>query len=428
MPTKLRELQERLWSKQDVFKRIMEQSRLSDGSYDFTKADSFEHLDSQKACIEQLESMEKEMDDIAAEVRTLEGIQAQEARLKEKLEHRRMITEPMVHPVGNGNGQYATNGMLPAVKTLSDYVRETYPRDIQATSGIVFDREYKALELKALMYTGSGFLPETSRIPRIQEQAFRPIQVVDLFPVGTTDQPQIQYMLEQGSVSGAREELEAGVAGSGAWQESTLIYTEQTVTIRKIATWLPVSDEQLADVSQMAGLIDARLRFFAMQRLDNQIINGDGTAPNMRGILNTAGVLTQARGADPIPDAIYKAMVQVRVTGRATPTAVLINPTNFQDVRLLRTADGMYIWGHPSVPGPMTMWGVPVVEADVISAGTALVGDFAAMSQLWTRQGVQVESGFINDDFVKGRQAIRVTVRAVIVVYRPAAFAKITGL
>src|SRR5262245_25184186 len=159
-----------------------------------------------------------------------------------------------------------------------------------------------------------------------------------------------------------------------------------------------------------------------MQRLDSQLINGNGTAPNMAGILNTAGIQTQAKGTDPIPDAIYKAMVKVRVTGRATPTAVIIHPTNWQDVRLLRTADGLYIWGHPSESGIMRIFGVPVVEADVIALGTALVGDFANMSTLWTRQGVAVETGFINDDFVRGRQAIRVTLRAVLTVWRPQAF------
>src|SRR5262245_34648917 len=85
---------------------------------------------------------------------------------------------------------------------------------------------------------------------------------------------------------------------SGTWPDSALAYTERTVTVRKIATWLPVTDEQVQDVSQIAGIIDARLRFFAMQRLDSQIINGNGVSPNMAGLLNTSGTLTQAKGAD----------------------------------------------------------------------------------------------------------------------------------
>lgn len=194
MPTKLREAQEKLWAKQDSFKRILEQSRLSDGSYDFTKADAFEHLDSQKQCIEQMEVMEKEMDEAANEVKTLEGMQAMEKRFQAKLEARREIetATPMIHSNGHSGNGSSPNGLVQ--KSLSDYVREAYPRDVKAGTGLVLDREFRGIDLKALMLTTTGFLPETTRIPRVQEFAHRPIQITDLFPVGQTDQPQIQWM------------------------------------------------------------------------------------------------------------------------------------------------------------------------------------------------------------------------------------------
>ena len=39
-----------------------------------------------------------------------------------------------------------------------------------------------------------------------------------------------------------------------------------------------------------------------------------------------------------------------------------------------------------------------------------------------------VEVGFINDDFIKGKKAIRADIRAAFVVYRPAAFCTVTGI
>jgi HK97 family phage major capsid protein len=148
----------------------------------------------------------------------------------------------------------------------------------------------------------------------------------------------------------------------------------------------------------------------------------------MVGIVNTANVLTQAKGADDIMSAIYKAMVQVRVTGRATPTAVLLHPNDLQDIRLAKDTTGGFIWAHPSTVGPMTLWGVPMVETDILTEGTGLTGDFTAYSQLWNKQGVEVLAGYVGDQFKEGEQTIRASLRAVVTVYRPQAFATITGL
>ena len=55
----------------------------------------------------------------------------------------------------------------------------------------------------------------------------------------------------------------------------------------------------------------------------------------------------------------------------------------------------------------MTLWGVPVVETDILTEGTGLVGDFTAHSQLWYRQGVEVLAGYVGTQFTEGEQTIR---------------------
>jgi HK97 family phage major capsid protein len=192
--------------------------------------------------------------------------------------------------------------------------------------------------------------------------------------------------------------------------------------------FLPITDEQLDDEPRIRGIVDNRLPFMVRQRLDSQVLVGNGTAPNLRGLLNVVGIQTQAKGADPTPDAIYKAMVKVQVTGQAQPNLAVFHPNDWQDVRLLRTADGIYIWGNPSDAGPERIWGLQVSMAQAITEGTALVADTNYL-ELSVRKGIDVQvSNSHNDFFVQGKQAIRADMRVALVAYRPASICTVTGI
>jgi len=280
------------------------------------------------------------------------------------------------------------------------------------------------IEVKTLMSTTVGWAPETTRTGRVVDYATRPIQIIDIIPGNTTSQSAVVYMEETTFTNNAAERSEGG-----AFAESALALTERSSTVRNISTWLPVTDQQLEDETMARGYINNRLPFMLRQRLDGQILTGNGTAPNLTGINNTSGIQTQAKGSDPVPDAVYKAMTLVKVTGRAMPNAVVMHPNDWQDVRLLRTADGIYIWGSPSEAGPARIWGLPVVESDAQTENTGLVGDFANYCELVTRRGIDVQvSNSHGDYFIHGKQAIRADVRVAFVVYRPAAFATVTSI
>ena len=247
--------------------------------------------------------------------------------------------------------------------------------------------------------------------------------MTDILPVFPTTQAAIVYMEETTFTSAAAERAE-----SAAYAESTLAFTERTQTVRSVGTSIPVSDEQLADVVGVRAYLDGRLGFMVRQRLDSQILVGNGTAPNLLGTLNVSGINSQALGADSRPDAIYKGIRAARVTGRSQPNVVIAHPNDWEPIRLLKTTDGIYIWGSPSESGPMRIWGLPVIETTAVTEGTAITGDYARYSGLHVRQGLEVLTGFVNDDFLDGRQTIRAGLRVAVVHYRPSAFTQITGL
>lgn len=279
------------------------------------------------------------------------------------------------------------------------------------------------MHLKTLLTTTAGWAPEVLRSDRLVEYATRPLQVADLIPQTQTAQSAVQYMEETTFTNAAAE-----IAEAGTYPESALAFTEQTSPIRKISTFIPVTDEQLEDVPRMRGVLDNRLPFMIRQRLDSQILVGNGTAPNLRGLLNVVGIQTQAKGADPTPDAFYKAMVKVNTTGQAQANLLVVNPTDWSAVRLLRTADGIYIWGNPSDAGPERMWGLTVSQAQALTAGTGIVADTSYL-ELAVRSGIDVQvSNSHSTYFIEGKQAVRADIRVGLVVYRPAAVATVTGL
>ena len=311
---------------------------------------------------------------------------------------------------------------MPPRKTIGEYFIES--KALKGMQGHIGPEAHLDFDLKTLLTTTAGWSPEVLRQDRLVEFATRPIQVADLFPQTTTTQAAVKYMEETTFTNAAAETAEGGT-----YPESALVFTEKLSAVQKIPTFIPVTDEQLDDVPRMRGIIENRLAFMIRQRLDLQLLSGNGTAPNLRGILNVVGIQTQAKAADPVPDAIYKGIVKVNTTGQALANAVVLNPVDWQNIRLLRTADGIYIWGNPADAGPERIWGLRVAQAQAATAGTGIVGDFANYSELAVRAGIDVQvSNSHGTFFVEGKLAVRADIRVAVVVYRPAAFCTVTGL
>lgn len=406
MNEKLKKLQEKLTKQQADLGKVFEEAG---PDLDFEKVKDIAGTTAEKAA-----KVREMNDDCAKTMKEIEALQDAEKARKDHEERQKAL--PVHHPAGEGNNDDPKPMKIgEAFVKAGAHLKANLDKEIKL---------YEGVNLKTLFETAAGWPTETLRTGRLVDFATRPIQVIDLLPGGQTSQSAVVYMEETTFTNNAAE-----VAEGAAYAEAALALTEKSSTVRKVAVFLPVTDEQLEDVPQVQGYLNNRLPFMLMQRLDSQIINGDGVAPNLKGILNTAGIQSQAKGADLVPDAVYKAMTKVRVTGRALPSGVIMHPNDWQTVRLLKTNDGVYIWGSPSEAGPERIWGLPIAQADSIAEGKAIVGDFRQFIELTERRGIEVKvSDSHSDFFIKGKQAIRADMRVALPVYRPAAFCEVTGL
>jgi HK97 family phage major capsid protein len=223
----------------------------------------------------------------------------------------------------------------------------------------------------------------------------------------------------------------ATVAEGAPKPESTLVFDAVSDKVEKIATWIPVTDEMLEDVPAIRGYVDSRLRLGVQLTEDDQLLSGDGTSPNISGILDRSGLAADvARGVDNNVDAIAKQIAAIETATRLQVSGIVVHPTNWLTIQLTKDANGQYYGGGPFAgPAQRFLWGKPVAVTPAVTLNTAVVGAFRDAAQIFRKGGLRVDvSNSHSDFFIKNLTCIRVEERLALAVYRAAAFGKVTGL
>lgn len=255
------------------------------------------------------------------------------------------------------------------------------------------------------------FIPVGSPLPPGVRQ--RRLFVRDLISVVPTSLNSVPYIRELNAV--ANELGATTVAESGAKPEVVMQFERDDAPIRKIAAWIPVTSEIVDDAPTLMGYINARLGYMLAIREEQQVLNGSGVSPQIKGIRNFSGVQTQAavysagvatgNPAD-VPATVGKAIGLVEnVDGEAD--AVVMTPADFWEGLTLRysatsgqfdsVASGA---GSPVVSqNPRNLWGYPVVTTRAATTDEALVGAFRLGATLFDRQQSVIKSTDSHSDY-----------------------------
>jgi HK97 family phage major capsid protein len=247
----------------------------------------------------------------------------------------------------------------------------------------------------------------------------RILTIRDLLPQGRTTSNAVDFVQETGFTNNA-----APVAEGAQKPESSLEFTLRTAPVRTIAHWLQASKQVLEDIPQLESYINTRLTYGLKLVEEEQLLAGDGTGQNLLGLIPQATPYDRSRSkvGDTRIDIVRRAMTQLRLS-QYQPDAVVLHPTDWEDIELQKNTQGTYIWANPrGLLGP-TLWGLPVVESTSLAPGEFLVGAFKIAAQIWDRDDVQVDiSTEDRDNFIKNMVTIRVEERLALVVYRPESF------
>ena len=269
---------------------------------------------------------------------------------------------------------------------------------------------------------------------RVVFPAQRQLRVRDLFAAENVSSPAVSYF-----VAGATEGAPATTAENGKKPQFHIGATVKTVALSKIAGIMKESDELLEDYPRLASAIDGRGKYELDLVIENALINGDGKNGNVAGILSVDGIQSgqYKKAATPaeIAETVYDAITKVQMNSGYNADGIVINPADYQKIRLHKDSNGQYFGGGyftgaygngVNVVAQPELWGVPTVVTSAIPAGTILVGNFAAGASVLSKGGQSAATGYDGEDFSHNRVTVRVEERLALATYVPQAFFKLT--
>lgn len=304
------------------------------------------------------------------------------------------------------------------------YVGSEEFKNIDAQRGLRMEVKNTISGLTGSPEDSGDILTQSDRLPGIYPGAFRSLRVLDVIPVGQTNSNIVEYTYDSSWTNAAAEAQE-----KGAKAESTLDFALRTDNVRTIAHFIKASNQVLADAPLLRSYIDRRLSHGLRNRLETQVIAGNGTAPNISGLTDSGRftAFTPTTG-DGRLDSLNRAKYAIEGSDFMA-SHIFMNPATWGAIERTKTGisgDVSYAAGEGAALSYInngmtpTVWGLPVVLSNNVTADKLLVLDVNAC-MIAVRQGVTIETGFVGSDFTNNLVTIRAEMRAAFSVFEPLA-------
>lgn len=259
-------------------------------------------------------------------------------------------------------------------------------------------RQSFSIETKATLTTSASSVGALSPQPYRDGVLMLPqrqLRVRSLIPTIAITTGSVEYPKQTTRTNNAAPVPEAQLKPESAYN-----FTMQSLTPKVIAHWIPASRQILEDAPQLRGLIDSELIYGLALREDAQLLLGDGTGENLSGLVTNSTAysapITIAGGT--MLDQVALAMLQASLAD-FTPTGIIMHPSDWMRIRLLKDADGKYLLGNPGDQVDPRLFGLPVVATTSMTIDKFLVGDFNAAATLYDRWNPRIEVATEHADF-----------------------------
>jgi HK97 family phage major capsid protein len=289
-----------------------------------------------------------------------------------------------------------------------------------------------SFEANTIVTGGDNSVTRHDQLPGVVPGAVRQLTVLPTVLTGQASSNIIYYSRELLWTNNA-----AGTGEGSSKPESALTFEEKTVPIITIPHFLKASKQALEDSTFLASYIDMRMAHGVRNKIEQQIINGDGFGSSFSGWLATGNSTATSPLLTIDIYGLASKMKYEIIAADYEADYFYMNPADWATAETTRRAAGDTAFVAQSgavnyVNNGLTplLWGLPVVLSNNVPVGTMVCKSVSA-DMYFNRHGVRVEMFEQDTDNVqKNLITIRGEARGAEAVMVPAAIrtGDITGI
>jgi hypothetical protein len=206
----------------------------------------------------------------------------------------------------------------------------------------------------------------------------------------------------------------APVAEGTTKPEAAITFIDKIAKLEVIANHIPVTKQAYRHLGFMAGEVDTLLRENLALTRDTQLYRGNGTSPNLKGVVTSASALVLANLPSyqklieaNLYDLIANLVVYISNNKKSKYRAnvVTMNPADVLKYKLAKAVDGHYILPPFVSADAMRIDNVQVVESSEVDVNTLVIGDFTK-GRIYRSESVNITMGLISNQFIENKWTI----------------------
>lgn len=267
------------------------------------------------------------------------------------------------------------------------------------------------------------------RLDTVVHAPNRNLRIRDILPVGRTDSNIVWFPKENAFTNNAKVQVGTAspiiVSENVALGESAITFTSDSEEVKTIGHFIPVSKQALADSSFLKSYVDNRLLYGLKLKEETELLTGTGLTGTIKGIYadRTAYSMDSPLSYTTKLDVLRDAKAQLETTNYGNlADFIVLNPQDMADIELTKETAGMYVYANPASQVPMTLWGLPVVLSNSMTAGTFLVG-CSTCAQIWDREDATISISYEDStNFQKEMATLKAVERLALTVYNSGGF------